>query len=222
MKTPILRSAPDVPAIALCCLAATWCGGLWLARFLATGTGQYFYLLYNLSLAVIPLILSTLALRTRLRWLVCVILTLWLAFFPNAPYLITDLIHLRPKNDAPFWFDWLFMVSCAGAGFLVACVSLRQVQATLCRFWGRLASAFAIGATLCLTGFGIYLGRFPRWNSWDIVAQPGEFFGFLAEMALNPLDHPRMLAYSFGVTIMLGFGYLACLVVPRVATPAGE
>ena len=59
---------------------------------------------------------------------VCLLLLMWLAFFPNAPYLLTDLIHLRPQSDCPFWFDWLLFVSMAGAGLLIGLVSLAQVN----------------------------------------------------------------------------------------------
>ena len=210
---------PEIMALGLIGLALAWCGALWFARYWFTASSEYFFFLYNLGLAGIPIALSTIATRIRKASLAAPWLGLWLVFFPNAPYLLTDLIHFRPHGAAPFWFDWIFMVSCAGAGLMIACVSLRQVDNWIRDRWGFGWSVCAVGVVLLATGFGIYLGRFPRWNSWDPVTRPREFFGHVAELLLNAWDHPRMLAFSFGVTVILGFGYLACMLASFERAP---
>ena len=212
-----LARSPDYPALAIALLAILWCVSLWAARVWLTGTEQLFYLVYNLALAAIPLGLGTVAVRLgRKRPKIGgMILLMWLAFFPNAPYLLTDLIHLRPRPECPFWFDWLLFVSVAGAGLLIGLVSMAQVHRHLRE---RLATAVADGAmvgVVALSAFGIYLGRFLRWNSWDIVARPGNLMSELTAMLLHPVDHPRMLAYSFGVAVLLALSYFGPMTILR-------
>ena len=203
----LLARIPEAPAFLLVALAVVWCLSLFGARVRISGTLQYLYLPYNISLALIPLVLGAIATHISRRALAVAVLAVWLLFFPNAPYLLTDLIHLRPRTDAPFWFDWAYLVSCAGTGLLIALVSLHQIYAWLHAWLGRIRAELCLLVILALTGFGIYLGRFPRWNTWDIAAQPLSFASEIADLLLNPLDHPRMLAYSFSVTFMLAISW---------------
>jgi len=216
MKQWSSPGSSDFPALLLVSIAVAWCSLLWGARFYFSESSQYFYMLYNLALAVIPLGLSAAVWRAGKRWSAWPLAFVWLAFFPNAPYVLTDLIHLRPRQDAPFWFDWIFLLSCAGAGLLAGLVSLRHIHLWLKTRFGAVRAEVALIGILALTGFGIYLGRFPRWNSWDLVLQPSAFFGHLLDLAGNSFEHPRMIAYSFGVSFMLVLGYLGmrgCLAI---------
>jgi len=212
-----ITKSPDMPALIIAAAALAWCVALWAARAWATASDQHFYLIYNLGLAAIPLAVATLAIRVapkspRVAW---ILLSVWLAFFPNAPYLLTDLIHLRARPDCPLWFDWLLFVSAAGAGWLIGIVSLAQVHHHLRGRYSSMKANAAIVAVVALSAFGIYLGRFLRWNSWDVVTRPGHLLGELCSILLNPLDHPRMLAYSFGVAVILGLSYFGPLVIFR-------
>jgi len=140
----------------------------------------------------------------------------WLVFFPNAPYLLTDLIHLRPRTEAaPFWFDWLMLVSFAVTGLLYACISLSQVHRCLKSKLPDWRCEAAILGLLGLTGFGIYLGRFARWNSWDILTRPEMLLAHVGEKLINAHNEPRMLAYSFGLTVILGLAYFGPLIIFR-------
>jgi len=212
-----IKKSPDLPALMIAVAAIVWSVALWLARAWMTSSDQHFYLVYNLALAAIPLVVATLAIRIAPRkplgaWL---LLTVWLAFFPNAPYLLTDLIHLRARPDCPLWFDWLLFVSMAGSGWLVGMISLAQVHHHLRTGFPAAKANAAIVGVVALSAFGIYVGRFLHWNSWDIVTRPFHLLGELGEMLLNPLDHPVMLAYSFGVAVLMGLSYFGPLVVFR-------
>lgn len=211
----IRQRIPELPALTMAAVAMAWCVALWMARAWFTGDEHYFYLVYNLALAAIPLLLGTAAIRVRHRAGRAVLLACWLAFFPNAPYLITDLIHLRPRPECPFWFDWLLFVSMAGGGLLLAVISLAQVHGFLRKHLQTLHADGLVLAVVSLSAFGIYLGRFLRWNSWDVVTQPGSMIGELASLVFQPFDHPRMLAYSFGVAVVLGLSYFGPLVAFR-------
>ena len=206
--------------LALVTVALLWCLTLWAARVQFTGSERFFYLLYNLALAVIPLGFSSAMVHlrvARIRWF---LFPLWLLFFPNAPYLLTDLIHLRPTEESPLWFDWLFILSCALTGAIIGLVSLRQVHRILEIRFGPERAWIAITLIFPLTAFGIYLGRFPRWNSWDLLTRPGKVMSQIGDLLLHPLDHPRMVAYTLGVTVLLALGYLVTL-TGSITNPRG-
>lgn len=169
---------------------------------------NYFFLPYNLLLAAIPLLLSHLAVRRVAMREKIVIGMLWLLFFPNAPYILTDLIHLSHKRVAPVFYDVLLILSYGGTGAAFGFLSLRQMQNLLIeKGWPRLSSVFAIGS-LFLASFGIYLGRVVRLNSWDVVARPFRFFDSVTDPFINPMDHLSTWAMTVALGVMLSLGYL--------------
>lgn len=144
---------------------------------------------------------------------------IWLLFLPNAPYILTDFIHLKYRPPVPLWYDVLMLFSCAGTGLLLGYGSVMLVQRDLARRHGPRAGWIAAGAALVLSAFGIYLGRFLRWNSWDALTDPVPLFAEIAEHLTNPFHHPR----TFGVTILYGvallLGYVALHVLGETAVP---
>jgi uncharacterized membrane protein len=114
----------------------------------------------------------------------------WLLVFPNSPYLVTDLIHLRARPPTPIWFDALILVSAAVAGLLAGFVSLHLIQRVVAeRFgegWGWTLAVTVLG----ITGFGVYLGRFVRVNSWDVLTRPRHLL-YNVGGAVSPFDNPR-------------------------------
>jgi uncharacterized membrane protein len=170
------------------------------------------YLVWNLVLAWIPWVSARVVARAHTRLACAAASFVWLLFLPNAPYLVTDLVHLRPSPPVPASFDVLLFASFALAGCALAWGSLDAVHARLARAVGRARAALAIAAVLLLTGFGVYLGRFERWNSWDLLARPR---GVLADAA-GALGDPRALAFSLVFAAFVGAGYLL-LSPPRAA-----
>src|SRR5262249_22497374 len=120
----------------------------------------------------------------------------WLVFFPNAPYLITDIIHLRPRAYAPFWFDLIVLVAFAWTGFILGLVSLVLMQEVIRSFAGGLVSWLFAFIALALSSFGIYLGRFLRWNSWDLLLNPFALLGEILRGARHPLLHIQPLCFQ--------------------------
>src|SRR5688572_7692397 len=100
-------------------LLSAFCFVLEVFRILATGTLKYIFLPWNLILAWIPLIVAVFASREEKKIKFFCYFLGWLLFFPNAPYIITDLIHLRPRNDFPLWFDSTLIYSFAFTGLIV-------------------------------------------------------------------------------------------------------
>jgi uncharacterized membrane protein len=189
-----------------------WCVFLIAVRFRVSGSGYYLFLYDNLFLACLPLILST-ALRFahRLKWHVifkCVLFGLWLLFLPNAPYIMTDIVHLNRAPHGTAWFDLAMLLSCSGTGLLVGYLSLADVQGMVARRFSSLYGWIFALVSLVLSGFAIYIGRFLRWNSWDILIDPMRIFTAIGTL-LHPLTDTRPLSVTMIFSVILAFGYIS-------------
>jgi uncharacterized membrane protein len=180
---------------------------LFRVRTILSGSSDYAFLIWNIFLAWIPLGIAytASALAQKRRFLLFTIpagAVLWLIFFPNAPYILTDLLHLgRMVRDVPLWFDVLLLIWFSWTGLLLGLVSLFFMHSLVTRELGRFMGwAFVLMVGL-LTGLGIYIGRFLRWNSWDLFFQPLERFTEFMYYA----THPSMRAIMFISTFSLFF-----------------
>lgn len=196
------------------------------ARAAWTGSTSYGFLVWNLFLAWLPLVFSEIVTRLAARgarapWLLAVGAA-WLLFLPNAPYLVTDFIHLRYQTNAPLWFDAVMLMAFAWTGLALGVASLRQTARVVRHRFGRWASAAFVAAAAALSGYGIYLGRFVRLNSWDVVTRPMH----AASEVLAPLAHPLTLQRAWTVTGALGLLFLVAYVTlhpePREARPTSH
>ena len=174
-------------------------------RFVYTDTKLFLFLNWNLFLAFIPWGLTTLTIIKpswqKSRSILTVLLVSWLLFFPNAPYIFTDLFHLRLKTLMPVWFDLVLILSFAWTGLLFGFLSLWDIERLLSRYLSRFwISVISIGL-LFLGSFGIYLGRYLRWNSWDIIKEPFGLLYDIGDRLINPFSHPR----TWGMTLFMGF-----------------
>ena len=184
-----------------------WCGALLAARIIHSHTLTFAFLVWNLFLAVIPAIAAMLFVHARSTFARIAWFLVWLVFLPNAPYIATDFIHLRARPGVPLWFDVALLLSCAATGILLAFTSVADVQSVIAARWGRrIAWTFAL-AVLVLCGFGIYLGRFLRWNSWELATEPVAKMAYLAGSAAHPMSHPRTIGVTviYGITLALGY-----------------
>lgn len=183
-----------------------------VVRWRYTGSHEAANLPWNLFLAWIPLGLA-LAVHdahrggARLAWLLAGG-GLWLLFFPNAPYLVTDLKHLGAWSGAPEWFDVVLVSAAAWTGLLLGFASLYLVQAVVRELRGAAAAWAVVVGSIALGSFGIYLGRFERWNSWDALTSPRPILADLWAGAMNPVAHPRVLAVTVLFTGFLTLAYL--------------
>jgi uncharacterized membrane protein len=181
-------------------------------RVVYTGTDYYSNLVWNLFLAWIPFGLAVYAYdgyrqgvgRAKLWTAGC----LWLLFFPNALYIVTDFKWLREWAAAPIWYDVVLVTAAAWCGLLLGFASLSLIQGVIRSAVGAArAWAFALAA-LGLGAFGVYVGRFQRWNSWDVVTRPGHLAESLLGGLAHPQDHPRALAVMVLFTAFLAMSYL--------------
>jgi uncharacterized membrane protein len=193
---------------------------LQLARIWYSDTIHYIFLNWNLLLAWAPLVLAFLLWqlerrRGRRRLLMMTLVFIgWLLFLPNSPYIVSDFVHLTPRDNVPLWYDMVMLFSYAWNGLILGFVSLWIVQQMAARWFGQLAGWVLVTLTLTAAGFGIYLGRFGRWNSWDVLVDP---FGLLRQVlgyALNPLDHPRTVGVTLLFAGFLTVAYLTLTLLP--------
>jgi uncharacterized membrane protein len=178
---------------------------------LASGGGDLDFLFWNLALAWIPLV-AALALddvRTTPLSLQLPLLALWLAFFPNAPYLVTDLIHIDSADHTAIGIlgDGA-LVSVAPAGLALGFSSLLLVErAVRERFGARPALAVSV-LSLAAASLGIYLGRVVRLNSWDLLTRPRAVGSVLHQLVRDPLAHPLAVFGTIALAAALSVLYL--------------
>ncbi len=195
-----------------------WCAAMVAVRVKRTGSGYYVFLLGNLFLAFVPLIFSTglrIADRLRLNRIVKVgLFCLWLLFLPNAPYILTDILHLPRAPQAPAWYDLALLLSCSGTGLLMGYLSLIDVQGLVSKNFSPIMGWIFAVTTLLLSGFGIYLGRFLRWNSWDVITSPTLMLT-LVNVVAHPTGKsgPGAVTFIFGIILALGYISLRLLLV---------
>lgn len=147
------------------------CFLFYIGRMVLSETLHYFFMIWNLFLGVIPFLfsrlLTTKKIKSKKQWILPVYALLWLLFFPNSYYMLTDLYHFNIRPGAPQWYDLIFLLTFAWTGIIVGMMSLWDIEklfnGSILEKRKPMISTFL----LFLASFGIYLGRDLRWNSWD-------------------------------------------------------
>lgn len=187
-----------------------FCFALSLFRVEISGTRHFLFLNWNLFLAFVPwlftLILSMSPNLQKSRLAVFGMLGVWLLFFPNASYILTDLFHLSHNSSMPIWFDLVLILSFAWTGLLYGFLSLWNLEELMEQFLSKRTITLLSVVLLFISSFGIYIGRYLRWNSWDILHHPTKLMGDIGDRIVNPFDHTR----TWGVTVFMGL-FLAML-----------
>lgn len=195
-------------------LLSLLCVGLFIVRAMLTDTNRYWFITENLLLAWLSLIFVWLLaneLRHR-RWLSPLNITLtvlWLLFLPNAWYVLTDYIHVRPTYEISLLFDIVLFSSLVFAGFTLGFASLYMMHIQLLKRLAARPAHLIIGGVILLSSFAIYLGRELRWNTWDIVANPSGIILNVSDRLIDPLGHIRALNVTALLFVLLGVMYLA-------------
>jgi uncharacterized membrane protein len=213
-------------------LASAGCAAFLLARVLFTKSHIYFFLIWNLFLAWIPFIIALiiLLLQTagrdgRPKKLACLILGFfWLIFYPNAPYILTDIVHLirlgmyyRDMNElitanALIWYDIIVNAAFSIIGHLIGLFSLLFVHQVFSKLWSRKIGWLVVITACVLSGFGIYLGRFVRLNSTDVLVYP---FISLQEI-LGNMFYLKAVLFSLSVGFFVFITYISLYAFHRI------
>jgi len=177
---------------------------LLMVRLKLTHSYFFLFLVWNLFLAAIPFLITfQLLSRKRVhKYPLLMWLGLWLLFLPNAPYIITDFIHLQHLKANIFWLDAVLIGVYALSGLLFYFISVRDMEELLQQHFQPKKVKYLLWMLPFLVGFGIYLGRFLRWNSWDIVQRPATILNDIWDIITTPMEHK--LAWL--ITLLFGFG----------------
>jgi uncharacterized membrane protein len=185
-------------------LSSLFCLLISVFRCIYTGDRLFIFLNWNLFLAFLPWALTSISIvfpkirNSKIK--IALLLISWRLFFPNAPYILTDLIHLRISSRMPIWYDLLLILSFAWTGLLFGFLSLWDIEQILGNFLKPLYTTVISTVLLFIGAFGIYIGRYLRWNSWDVIAEPIGLFYDIGDRFFNPFKYPG----SWGMTLFMG------------------
>jgi len=198
-------------------LASGLCVTLVAVRAWHAGSDGYRFLVWNLILAWIPFLLALAFYdgwrRGRSRALLAVLAFLWLLFLPNAPYLVTDLVHLGTIPGAPLWYDGAMISAFAATGLLLGLASVFLVHAVALRTLGPRLGWTVPVVVLGLCSAGVVVGRFGRLNSSDAIVRPGRLGSFVAHHVADPLASGRALALTVAYAAFLVIAYVVLYAV---------
>lgn len=186
---------------------------LFLVRVIGSDSFRYWFLLWNLFLAWVPLLFASLLVYYGIRknpwrhWHNVVLTVLWLSFLPNSFYLVSDLIHLQSTGEINILFDAVMFFSLICNGCIAGYISVYMVHKELLRRTTSKVSHAVVGSIFLASGFAIYLGRTLRWNSWDLVANPAGVLFDVSEGIVNPLAHPQIIVTTGTFFLLLSAFY---------------
>jgi uncharacterized membrane protein len=191
--------------------ASLFCIALVVVRNVHTGNVNFRYLIWNLFLAWIPFALAVFVYdrwrRRRGGMLLLALSGLWLLFFPNAPYIATDFVHLQRDPLSPYWYDAVTIAAFAWMGVLLGFASLYLMQTVVRQWRGVVAGWIFAFVAISLGSLGIYLGRFLRLNSWDALEHPSVLPRILHAVARDPFAYQEAIAVTVVFTVALSFAY---------------
>ncbi|HEX9118699.1 MAG TPA: DUF1361 domain-containing protein [Anaerolineae bacterium] len=218
-RVDLIRDRRQLALVVALLFSSAVCVLLFSGRVIHARSFTHGGMVWNLFLAWLPMLASLAAYNLagkggRATWLIiagCALL--WLLFFPNAPYILTDLVNLRPRYNVPYWYDVLMYVAFAWTGTLLGLVSLYLMQVLVSRGRGRGAGWLFAVVALALSGFGVYLGRFPRYNSWDVFISPIDLLADIWDRVSHPLANGQMFAFSALFSLFMLSIYLVLVAV---------
>jgi uncharacterized membrane protein len=219
-RTPMPRPVYWLAVLTLALVALSLAAvGLLAVRIDRVGEPTFVFLTWNLFLAWIPFLLSLSVAavhgRGGPRPLLWVLGAGWLLFLPNAPYILTDFIHLGRAGGAPLWFDAALIGTFATTGLALGLGSLLVVHHVVEARAGRVVGWAVALSSLVLSAIGIYLGRFPRFNSWDVVTNPHTLVPVVLQRLADPLGNTFLLRFGMVMSTLLLASYLVAWVLGR-------
>jgi uncharacterized membrane protein len=186
-----------------------------LARIAYTGRLTFAFLIWNLFLAFVPwsisqwLMLKPKRTENKIKFIFCFLV--WLAFVPNSFYILTDLYHLGDNyNDyrMPDWYDLAMILSFAWNGLMLGVMSVRQMEKIVqTRFFKKHELLF-LYPVMWLNALGVYIGRYFRYNSWDVLTDPFQLIRGIVHILLHPLAYRYASGMIFCFSILLTLFYL--------------
>ncbi len=222
---------PGARVLLVVALSMLSCLVLVLVRYGLTGRFSQSYLIWNLVLAAVPALIARygtlLASRqtTPKRSQVCTIgsFAVWLVFYPNAPYVFTDFIHVVRRANLGavalpwlsqadlLWYDIVMNAAFAFVGHYMGLVSMYIMHGAMRAMFGRVAGWSLMVPAILLSGFGIHIGRFSRFDSWDLIMQPVQTMRVISQS----LADPAALLFSTAFAFFIALTYIIFYIVKR-------
>lgn len=218
MKLKRLNDVQQLVSVSLCFTL-----GLFVMRIAYTGTIAYLCYPWNLFLALIPVFLSGFLVKQKtFNYKSIGLLGLWLLFLPNAPYLVTDIFHFEERPPVSLWFDLMLVVSAAWNGILFCMISLFRVEKFLRKTCTQNVANKIMPLLILLCGYGVYIGRYLRYNSWDIVTEPFDILRTSTHHLHHPVQNLNVWMFTFIFAAFLGIIYFTIKKLPRVVATPGQ
>ncbi|RNC85001.1 MAG: DUF1361 domain-containing protein [Winogradskyella sp.] len=168
----------------------------------------YLFLIWNIVLAFIPYIITmylttTTLTKFKLGFWFCI----WLLFLPNAPYIVTDFLHLKVSQSHLLWLDILVLLSFAGTGLLLFFFSVNDMKSIISEHFKNVPIRYLTTVIIFLCGFGVYLGRFLRYNSWEMISNPLNLLSDIIDVIIHPVNNSEVWLFTFGYGVFLYVSY---------------
>jgi uncharacterized membrane protein len=186
-------------------------------RMAYTGSIMHLFMCWNIFLAWIPYVLSKyfMTVKKKTTWKQVTLFICWLLFFPNALYIVTDIIHIEDTTDIPVWYDAVLLFASSFVGIIMAFVSLRKVEYFLRTIFSKRTVAILIPIILFTASYGVYLGRFQRWNSWDVIQNPIALVIDIAGNFRYPFHNYKVWAITLLFTSIYTLLYFFLKILPK-------
>jgi uncharacterized membrane protein len=177
-------------------------------RIIGGHTFRYWFLLWNLFLAWLPIVFALwlITVLNKNKWVSVkglILTALWLGFLPNSFYLISDFIHLKTTGEVSLLFDAVLFMTFAWNGLLLGFASVMIIHLELIKRLHRMTASRLVGLVFILCSFAIYLGRYLSWNTWDIIVNPGGILFDLSDRIVKPTSYPNTFTITSLFSIVL-------------------
>jgi uncharacterized membrane protein len=149
--------------------------------------------------------------RLTRRVLFVLAILAWLFFIPNAFYILTDLYHVGDwYNDRlmPSWYDLVMILSFAWNGLLLGVLSVRRMEKILLPLLPAHNPLFFLYPVMWLNALGVYIGRYLRFNTWDVLTNPFQLFGDITQILFHPLSNRYAWDMIFCFSLLMTLIYL--------------
>lgn len=174
-----------------------------LYRIIKTEELVFIFLIWNVFLAFVPFWVSEYLKKQTLNIKQLPLFAIWLFFIPNSPYILTDLFHLKLRAGVPLWYDLSIILSFAVIGLILFFRSFMDMTIWLKQWFNDQQMKWITPFLFWLIAFGLYLGRYLRYNSWDII-HPIR----LAKSSIHILFEKDTIGFTFIFAIFMWFIYI--------------
>ncbi|MEJ7737726.1 MAG: DUF1361 domain-containing protein [Chitinophagaceae bacterium] len=193
---------------------------LLIARVFYTGSLYFVSLEWNLFLAFVPYSVSTWMFdnpqRISNKWLLSIVVFVWILFIPNSFYIITDLFHLGENGYAPLWYDLLLLLSFAWNGLMMGILSVRQMEKIMQASYFTKHELLFVYPVMWLNALGVFIGRYWRLNSWDVITNPFRLIIDILDLIMHPLVYKNAWAMIFTFSVFMTLLYLTIKRISRI------